>query len=207
MSDIVFLNNNEDLIQFYIQLFTDALHAGDHVLYVGYEEDDLLLPIIAQNKVDILAVDRENRSNRAYDNVRYIQTDFKNIEKTIGDTHFEWVIFSFMLHENPPVIHQKFIDIAQSISDNIVIIEPLPRQDVDGVEFEKELSEFYAKRNQVKRYHSAEYWQKTLAYNPDTDKYIVLKRKDNDHEKTPLMIHGKKILLSLQDIVIFICKK
>jgi len=200
--------NNEDLTLFYIQFFEETLHTGDCILYVGYEENDFLLPIIAQNKVNILAIDRKDRPNKIYDNVRYMQIDFADIRMAIGDVHFEWIIFSFILHENSPIMHKKFVDIAKSISNYIIIIEPIPRQDVVGMEYEQKLLDFYKKRNQFKCYYNIEYWQKIMNYDSDTDKCIILKRGKDSCEKLSLIIQGKKKLISFQDIAIYIlCKK
>ena len=195
----------EELVAYYDNFFGEILQSNDRILYVGYEDRDLLLPILASKKIDILAIDREQRKDIIYENVHYRMMDFKDADKCLKD-HFDFVIFSFMLHENESKLHSKFVELAKFIADNIIVIEPLARRDLSGKKLEKVVERYFAKYGQIKHYYNEFYWRKTVHFNAETDLCIMLQRTEHFEKTQKCKENEVSVNLSIQDIIVLVCR-
>lgn len=195
----------QELSLYYTEFFEKILCPKDNVLYVGYEKDDILLPIVARNSSNVVAIDREPKIMTPYLNVQYRIMDFGDFEFRESEK-FNFIIFSFVLHENVPEFHGQFVRLAKRFSDNIVIIEPLSRSDTDGIEFEKQIKSSFADQNRYKCYYNNAYWKKIADFNDDTDLCLMLNRSKNFDVMPIHTCHDKKLFVSVQDIMVLLIK-
>lgn len=190
--------------KYYAKLFHSILQNMKSVLYVGYEDEDYLLPLIVKNQVSILAIDREIRKNIPYYNVKYRQMDFLDIASEPGNK-YDVIIFSFVLHENMSEIHCDMIKLAEKISRVLIVIEPLPRIDMYGLKFDKLVAELFAKQNKIKCYYDEMYWENLVEFNEKKDSKIIFKRTKLKESLCLKDDIGKLFSIGMQDIIILIC--
>lgn len=197
------LSTPEELEIFYKNFFGELLYPEAKVLYVGYEDEDLLLPIIAEISEHIVALDREPRSNDPYSCVQYLTMDFQDI-RNMNELHFDYTVFSFILHENDFVLHKSFLNIAQSISESIIVIEPLSRNDDNGIMFEKYISSYFMRKGQIKRYYDESYWKEVTQFDLRNDRCYILERSNIFSDRYFNDDYGVMRPINLQDILIII---
>ena len=197
------LSTPEELEIFYKNFFGEFLYPEAKVLYVGYEDEDLLLPIIAGISEHIVALDREPRSNGPYSCVQYLTMDFQDI-RNMDELHFDYTVFSLILHENDFVLHKSFLNIAQSISESIIVIEPLSRNDDNGIMFEKYISSYFTRKGQIKRYYDESYWKEVTQFDLRNDQCYILERCNIFCDRYFNDDYGVMRPINLQDILIII---
>ncbi len=204
MNEWIELHSFSELVLYYKSLFGNILSPKDSVLYVGYEDEDILLPIIAECGSRILAIDREERRKSAFQNVQTRKMDFKDADKLLND-YFDLAILSFVLHENDVILHQEFIKKARKMAKAIIIIEPLARNNYEGKEYEEMMELTYKKRGSYKRFFGEEYWKQISGFNVLSDDCVFLDRSIFKKRKISKK-NGLSIEVSFQNIIILICK-
>lgn len=202
MNDIVEIKNPYEMISYYRRFFGRIISGDSTVLYVGYEDDDILIPLLADLNVKIVAIDREERFGRKFQNVHYKRIDFLNLDT--DKECYDCIIFSFVLHENDVGLHREFIELAKKMSSKIIIIEPLARTSIEGKWFEKKIETEQKKYGIIKKYYSDRYWKTVSGFEVLKDDCIILKSnystsfydsRDGEQNKE----------VSVQDIIILVC--
>ena len=199
----VMLSTSEEIKKFYKSFFGGFLYPEDKILYVGYEDEDLLLPIIAGISEHVVALDREPRSKDLYSGVQYLTMEFQDIQN-MDELHFDYTIFSFILHENDFALHKTFLNIAKSISENFIVIEPLSRNDFNGIMFETYISSYFKKKGKIKRYYNESYWKEVTQFDRCNDQCYILERCNMLSNKYFNDDYGVMRPIYLQDIFIMI---
>ena len=86
----------------------------------------------------------------------------------------------------------------------VVVIEPIKRNDINGIQFEKEIKDYLGKVNIIKVYQTAEYWQRLISEESEkTCKSIIIKRNKFEYESLGNGVFAMGMeKISLQDIII-----
>lgn len=172
-------------------------------MYVGFEEDDIILSLLDKLAIHITAIDREERKILGYKNVKALKMDYLDYIKE-DDKKFDFAILSFVLHENDFDKQRKMIKKSVGQANFVVVIEPIKRNDINGIQFEKEIKDYLGKVNIIKVYQTAEYWQRLISEESEkTCKSIIIKRNKFEYESLGNGVFAMGMeKISLQDIII-----
>ena len=183
--------------------FYNILSGAQEVLYVGFEEDDIILSLLDKLAIHITAIDREERKILGYKNVKALKMDYLDYIKE-DDKKFDFAILSFVLHENDFDKQRKMIKKSVGQANFVVVIEPIKRNDINGIQFEKEIKDYLGKVNIIKVYQTAEYWQRLISEESEkTCKSIIIKRNKFEYESLGNGVFAMGMeKISLQDIII-----
>lgn len=198
MNNVIIDSECVRLKKFYTELFEKIIEDEKRILYVGYEEDDIILPILAKFNVFVVAIDRLIRSGKPYVNVTYRMMEFLDID--IAE-RYDMVLFSFALHENSSGIQKEMINLAKILSNKIVIIEPMPRIDVVGKAYEEKVRKISINKNYQKHYYNIEHWKQLINFDKEEDKDFFFERSN---VQIKLKFNGKDVNICMQDILVLI---
>lgn len=189
------IKNNDDLLFEYKKVFIDEVRHEDLILYVGIESNDIIFELLKEVTEKIVVVEKNNFEFKCNDYYYFINDNILNICKYIGNIKFDLAVISFTLHENNHVDRLKIVNILKLVSNKIILIEPLKRDNKYGILFENTLVKYN------KFYESLNYWENMIT---DYNKKIILQR--NQYTKIKLKIRKSKYIfnMKLQDIVILI---
>ena len=116
------------LTLFYPCIVNEHCMKGDAILYIGYERNDIILDIIAQQNCFVVAVDR-NYLFRSRKNEIYYIGDFCSVAKGwTKKSMFDCCIVSFSLHENSWKKQLQMMEHAKRVAKKVIIIEPIARK-------------------------------------------------------------------------------
>lgn len=203
MEKVIYIRTIDGIIEFYGIFFYNILSGAQEVLYVGFEEDDIILSLLDKLAIHITAIDREERKILGYKNVKALKMDYLDYIKE-DDKKFDFAILSFVLHENDFDKQRKMIKKSVGQANFVVVIEPIKRNDINGIQFEKEIKDYLGKVNIIKVYQTAEYWQRLISEESEkTCKSIIIKRNKFEYESLGNGVFAMGMeKISLQDIII-----